>query len=160
MPLDLWWVETPAAGRVGVVQRPRGGDWLAHDFAFLRGEGVDLVVSALGDKETRKSWLEDAHLHAEAVGLAYLRLPIPNLLTPGPEFRPALHELAGRVRRGEAVVAHCFACVGRSPLIAASMLALLGVEPGEAWRRVERARGCAVPDTLAQRLWVWGLIGA
>ncbi|MFN0096985.1 MAG: tyrosine protein phosphatase, partial [Dehalococcoidia bacterium] len=154
MALDLWWVETPAPGRVGVVQRPRGGDWLPGDMAWLRTQGVDVIVSALQDKEIRDTHLLDQGHHASANGLHYVRFPIGNMLTPAAESLPALRALAGRVRRGERVVAHCFACVGRSPLIAASVLVLLGVPAEEAWLRVEQSRGCAVPDTLAQRLWV------
>ena len=154
MPIDLWWVASPGKGRVGLVQRPRGGDWLPQDMTWLRAEGVDVIVSALQDQEIRGTHLEHQGHHAAANKVEYVRLPIGNMLTPLPAIVPGLRALAGRVAAGESVVAHCFACVGRSPLIVASLLVLLGVEANEAWRRVEEARGLPVPDTLAQRLWV------
>lgn len=154
MPIDLWWVASPGIGRLGVVQRPRGGDWLPQDMAWLRAQRVDAIVSALQDGEIRDTHLEHEGGWATAHGIDYVRLPIGNMLTPAPEDMRSFHALAERVRAGESIVAHCFACVGRSPLIVASLLVLLGVEANEAWRRVEEARGLPVPDTLAQRLWV------
>jgi hypothetical protein len=44
--------------------------------------------------------------------------------------------------------------VGRSPLIAASLLVACGAGLDDAWHRVESARGLRVPDTQAQRQWV------
>ena len=34
------------------------------------------------------------------------------------------------------------------------LLVEAGVNPAEAFDRIERARGCPVPDTLEQRVWV------
>ena len=49
---------------------------------------------------------------------------------------------------------HCYASVGRSPTLAASVLVTLGMSAAEAWREIQRARGTEVPDTVAQRRWV------
>ena len=92
-------------------------------------------------------------------GLAFFSFPIPNLLAPEiDEALPVFTRLAAAVREGRSVGAHCFAGVGRSPLVIASVLALLGVDPPEAWRRVHLARGRDVPDTHLQRAWVSSLV--
>ena len=52
------------------------------------------------------------------------------------------------------VVAHCRAGIGRSSLIAAAVLVREGLSPGEAWRRIEGARGLVVPDTEGQKEWL------
>ena len=44
--------------------------------------------------------------------------------------------------------------IGRSCLVAASLLKLWGLSTEEAWARVERARGRPVPDTPEQRAFV------
>jgi hypothetical protein len=153
---ELFRIPTPHPGRLAVVERPRGGDWLADDMACLRAAGVDTLVSALVDDEMRGAWLEAEAEAATAAGLAFVRLPISNLGTPLDDgTRCTLEALAGEVRDGRYVAAHCFASVGRSPLIVASIMVLLGADPEFAWQELEIARGRQVPDTLEQRSWVW-----
>jgi protein-tyrosine phosphatase len=59
-----------------------------------------------------------------------------------------------RLNEGKAVAVHCRAGIGRSSLIAACVLVLLGLAPGTALDRIGKARGGNVPDTEGQRDWV------
>jgi len=155
----IFWVPTDAPGRLAVVGRPRAGHFLGDDMRAYRAAGLDTLVSALPLEEATKCWLHEEGAAAAAAGLTFLHFPVPNLLTPEPVAAlTALAPLAAAVREGRAVGAHCFAGVGRSPLIVASILALLGIDPDEAWRRVARARGRDVPDTHLQRAWVATLV--
>jgi protein-tyrosine phosphatase len=149
-------VSTAFPGRLGVVERPRGGDWLASDMAELKRLGVDTLVSALVADELRTTWLEREEAEARAAGIHFHPLPISNLGTPtAPAALDSLVALADEVRSGRFVAAHCFASVGRSPLIVASIMVLLGSQPDDAWRELEAARGREVPDTREQREWVF-----
>jgi protein-tyrosine phosphatase len=58
---------------------------------------------------------------------------------------------------GAAIAVHCRQGIGRSSLVVASVLVASGVGPEEAWRRVSEARGREVPDTAAQRAWLYAL---
>ena len=157
----LYCIPVPHPGRLGVVERPRGGDWLAADMARLRQAGVDTLVSALVDEELRDTWLEQEEALAGEHGIRFVRLPIANLgIPPLPQGEAALRELADEVRSGRFVVAHCFASVGRSPLIVASIMVMLGAEPDFAWEEIQLARGRQVPDTKEQREWVWRFVAA
>lgn len=49
---------------------------------------------------------------------------------------------------------HCRAGIGRSAIIAASLLALNGTDVDLAFKLVTEARGCPVPDTPEQKKWV------
>jgi protein-tyrosine phosphatase len=151
----LFMVSTPFPGRLGVVERPRGGDWLASDMAELRRLGVDTLVSALVPDELKTTWLEREEAEARSAGIRFQELPISNLGTPTrTDALDSLAALANEVREGRFVAAHCYASVGRSPLIIASIMVLLGAEPEDAWRELEASRGREVPDTLEQREWV------
>jgi protein-tyrosine phosphatase len=155
---QLFRIPTPHPGRLAVVERPRGGEWLRDDMAALRRAGVDTLVSALVDEELRHTWLEFEAAAAEEAGIRFLRLPVANLGTPPlPGALGALHGLATEVEAGRFVAAHCFASVGRSPLIVASVMVLLGADPAFAWEELELCRGRQVPDTLEQREWVYQL---
>ena len=55
---------------------------------------------------------------------------------------------------GRSIAIHCRAGIGRSSLVAASVLICLGTRPGEALRLIGNARGVPVPATDDQRDWV------
>ena len=143
--------------RLYVSERPRGGHWLGGDLAALRASCIDVLVSALPLDEAARASLGREAAEAHLAGLAFVHLPLANLLAPSDEAIEPLRALAGRAAAGEAIAVHCWAGIGRSPLIVASILVLLGESPDRAWAAVERARGRAVPDTQLQRRWVGGL---
>ena len=151
---QLYSIPVPYPGRLAVVERPRGGDWLNADMRALRAAGVDVLVSALVDEELRGTWLEAEAEAAGAAGLSFIRLPVSNLGVPGDAAVATLAALAADVREGRYVAAHCFASVGRSPMIVASVMVMLGAEPDFAWEELNLVRGRQVPDTLEQRAWV------
>ncbi len=152
---ELYWVDVPAAGRIAVSRRPRGGIWLADDMQALRRSGVDTLVSLLMPGELRDLQLEDEEQHAVGAGLSFVSLPIPDLSPPSsPEIVPAFMSLSDEVASGRTVVTHCREGVGRSPLCVASVMVLLGVPADVAWRRIAAVRGRNVPDTAAQGRWV------
>lgn len=156
---EIFEVTVPGPGRLAVVERPRGGHWLADDMATLRLRGVDTLISALPPREAATAHLADEGSAAAAAGIDFVHFPIPNLLTPPlDEAVPVLTGLASCIRQGGFVAAHCFASQGRGPLIVASTMVLLGVDPEEAWREIATARRLDVPDTHLQRNWVAQLV--
>ncbi|GAA5016861.1 phosphatase domain-containing putative toxin [Streptomyces siamensis] len=141
-------------GRLSTMARPRGHGHLADDMAALRRAGADIVVCALPDAERTELGLTDEPRHAEAAGLRFVALPIPDFTVPSvPSVLPVLRELAEALRTGTHVVAHCRCAIGRSSLIAVSLMILEGTAPEAAWTAMERARGARVPDTEEQRTW-------
>jgi protein-tyrosine phosphatase len=65
-----------------------------------------------------------------------------------------LSKLEAQLVEGKSVGIHCRQGIGRSGLLAASLLILGGVPLEAALDRVKIARGCAVPETAEQREWV------
>ncbi|WP_055589591.1 phosphatase domain-containing putative toxin [Peterkaempfera griseoplana] len=156
----LFTVDLPGPGRLSTMARPRGGDWLEEEMAALRNYGVDIVVCALTAPELDELGLADEPRAAEAAGLRFVALPVPDRAVPDrTAILPTLQGLAERLHDGAHIVTHCRAGIGRSSLLAAALLILNGVEPGTAWARIERARGLAVPDTVEQREWTMQLPG-
>lgn len=64
--------------------------------------------------------------------------------------------LLGRIAKGQAVAIHCRAGIGRSSIIAGSVLVLDGMSAIEALAAIATARRTPVPDTDAQRDWLAG----
>ncbi|QLQ17312.1 MAG: dual specificity protein phosphatase family protein [Micropruina sp.] len=131
---------------------PRGGEWIAEEMTALRSLGVDGLVSMLTAAEERELDLEDERRAAEDAGLRYYALPTRDRETPDEaKAVDLIRPLVDKLRAGAHVAIHCRAGIGRSSLLAASVLAVEGVPPAEAYRRISAARHLAVPDTEAQR---------
>ncbi|QSQ22074.1 dual specificity protein phosphatase family protein [Pyxidicoccus parkwayensis] len=146
-------------GRVAIVGRPRGGDWLEDELTALRAEGFDVLVSMLCPDEEEALELTREAETAARLGLEYVSLPVPDRGVPDvAQARPVLVRLARHVEDGGTVAVHCRMGIGRSCLFAASLLRLSGIPSEQAWRQVETARGCSVPDTPEQRAWIDSLV--
>lgn len=156
MRTEVYWVPGPWPGRLGVVPRPRGGDWLADEVRSWRASDVDVVTSLLTADEASELQLQEEAALAREEGLEFHAFPIPDYSVP--RSRADLAGLLGRLEKalasGKNVAVHCRAGIGRSSVVVASLLVAAGVEPEEAFRRIEKARGRPVPDTAEQREWV------
>lgn len=153
--MHLFWITTEQS-RIATMPRPRGGDWLADDIAFLKKAGVQVIVSALTPSEiVELDLLEEEHC-CVFHGLKYFRFPIEDRSVPAEiaEFRRFIDKLHVETQKGLAIAIHCRAGIGRSSLIAACLLVTQGVRPDDVLRAIEVARGCPVPDTPEQRAWI------
>jgi len=151
----VYWVGTAAHLRLGIMPRPRGGDWLEDEVRSLREQGVDVVASLLTADEVEELRLEQEPALCRAAGLEFLSFPVEDRSVPSSaqdasRFALALHQ---RAAQGNSVVIHCRGGIGRSALVAALVLAAHGIPAEEAFEQVAEARGCAVPDTPEQRAW-------
>ncbi len=141
---------------LAIVLRPRGDDWLEDEIQRLKLNGVQTIVSMLEPWEAEGLGLALEASVAEQSGLNFLSYPIPDRQTPSDlsSFRRFAASLAERVRGGERVGVHCRGSIGRSTVMAGSVLVHLGWEPRKALLAVALARGCPVPDTEEQRDWI------
>jgi len=156
MTATMYWVPDVPAGRLAIVPRPRGGDWLADDVRAWRAAGVYVLVSLLTRKEVDEWNLQNLESCCRQYGIEYLAFPISDRDVPRSveRFKVLIESLRARLTEGKCVAVHCRAGIGRSSLVAASTLALMGVDVGTAFERIAQARGCPVPDTEEQRAWV------
>ncbi len=156
MPCEIFWIGPVFAGRLAVMTRPRGGDWLEDEVDGLVREGVDVVACLLTKDELRDMQLEQEEFVCTSRGIEFVHFPVRDHSVPEPGRRSTgfIRSIAEHLRLGKAVAAHCWMGIGRSVLTAASVMALAGVPPEEAFARIGRARGLDVPDTEEQREWV------
>jgi protein-tyrosine phosphatase len=156
MKAEAYWVPGPWPGRLGVVPRPRGGDWLADEIRSWRDAGIDVVASLLTPDEVAELELQEEAARSRAEGLEFDSFPIPDYGVPPSrrELMELVHHLESTLEAGKSVAVHCRQGIGRSSLLAASLLVAAGIDPDEAFRRIEKARGRPVPDTPEQRTWV------
>jgi protein-tyrosine phosphatase len=156
MRAEIFWIDGVRKGRLAVMPRPRGGDWLDDEVRSLRSSGVDVLVCLLTRDEMVELELVDERACCAAGGIEFVSFPFADRGIPTSEA-DALHivqRLAALLTDGKAVAVHCRQGVGRSAVIAACVLAALSDGPNAALERVARARGRPVPDTPEQRDWV------
>ncbi|HKV38053.1 MAG TPA: protein tyrosine phosphatase [Blastocatellia bacterium] len=156
MRIPVYWIIGFSPGRLGIVPRPRGGDWLHEEIQSLGVSGADVIVSLLEESEETELDLVREGLACEKHRLSFVSFPIGDRGVPSSKDATLglADDLLKFVKDGKSVVVHCRQSVGRSSLIAACVLVLDGVAVDEAFQRITVARGCEVPDTRQQRMWV------
>jgi protein-tyrosine phosphatase len=156
MKPSIYWIPGPWAGRLAILGRPRGGDWLADEVEGWREAGVQVVVSLLSADEEHELGLSDEIAFVEAEALSFVSFPINDYDVPSSEaaLGRLVNDLEDLLDQGKSVGIHCRAGVGRSSLVGACLLVNRGEDAEISFERISTARGVAVPDTLAQRGWV------
>jgi protein-tyrosine phosphatase len=156
MKSDLFWIPGPWPGRLAVAARPRGGDWLKDEINAWRKAGLNAIVSLLDTNEAKQLNLEQESSVAESNGICFFSFPIPDRGTPAStrETLSLLSTLAAGLDQGQNVAVHCRQGIGRSGLVAASLLVMAGTDAEKAIETVSAARGLTVPDTAEQLQWI------
>ncbi len=152
----LYTVQPLLDGKVSIARRPRGSDWLLDEITMLRTEGVDVLVSLLTSGEVTELDLTQEAEICQSQGMLYLSYPINDHSIPAfsTEIFALLEQLKTHLAAGKHIAAHCRIGLGRSALIAASVLVLSGLSPESACERLSCARGYTVPETEEQQAWV------
>jgi len=156
MKTEVYWVPGPWRGRLGIVPRPRGGDWLQDEVRSWRDAGLDVVASLLTSEEAAELGLEQEKALAQKEGVELRTFPVPDYGVPSSraDFARFLEELHRALESGKNVGVHCRQGIGRSSLVVAALLVSTGEDPDSAFGRIAKARGREVPDTDEQRRWV------
>jgi len=156
MSTKLYWLDENWPGKLAVSARPRGGDWLQDEIGDWRRSGIDVVLSLLEKTEEQEMNLEKEAETAQAQGIEFSSLPIPDRQTPNSEAQvtATLDRMTQALKSGKNVLVHCRQGIGRSGLIAACLLIRKGMSPGAALEKVTAARGLEVPETKEQREWI------
>jgi protein-tyrosine phosphatase len=156
MRTKFHWIEGPWLGRLAISSRPRGGDWLEDEVRSWQQAGLDVIVSLLtGDEITDWELAQEEKL-CQAHGLQFFAFPIVDRGVPSSRQAALdfVRKLEEALTEGKNLLIHCRQGIGRSALLAASLLVLSGMDPETAFRRLSAARGVSVPETPEQRKWV------
>jgi len=162
MKAQVYWVDGPWPGCIGIVPRPRGGDWLEGDVHAWQQAGLVRVVSLLTPSEVTDLDLSKEEGWCQTHGIQFMSFPVPDRSVPASERAvfALVHQLEHALAAGERIAVHCRQGIGRSALLVACVLVAAGHEPDAAFRHISAARGCVVPDTLEQQEWVKACVSA
>jgi protein-tyrosine phosphatase len=156
MAPEIFWIPEVTAGRLGIMARPRSGEWLRDEVSGWCNIGLNAVVCLLEASEVTELELHDEQVLCESSKIAFISFPITDRGVPSSVHRTAqlVDRVVSLLRQGSSVAVHCRAGIGRSSLIAACVLLKLGFRREEVFPLLSRARGLSVPDTQAQVQWL------
>jgi len=151
-------VEGSWPGKLVILTRPRGGDWLEDEVRNWERLGLEIVVSLLMPDETAEFGVGEEDRFCRLNSIQFISLPIPDRSVPRSRDKvlKLVKRLDGEIADGKMVGIHCRQGIGRSGLLAACLLVSNGLSPDAAFKRLTEARGYPVPETSEQRQWVEG----
>ncbi|MEP6902609.1 MAG: dual specificity protein phosphatase family protein [Actinomycetota bacterium] len=152
MLAEIYWITDSLA----MMPRPRGNDWLEDEIISYKNYGIDIVVSLLKRSEIYELEIEKEEIWCSEKGIIFLNFPIVDRQVPESfeETLKFVEKLKSLIEESKKIAIHCRQGIGRSSLIASSILVLQGFSVKNAFEKIVKARGCEVPDTKEQIDWV------
>jgi protein-tyrosine phosphatase len=156
MKPHVYWIDGSWPGKLAILPRPRGEDWLTDEVVGWRDAGVDVVVSLLTQSENSELGLTEEAKIVSQHGLTFINFPISDYSVPTSKglTEQLVTELRERLSSGSCIGIHCRQGIGRSSLVAACVLVTSGESARTAFQHIQDARGLQVPDTAEQKEWV------
>ena len=149
-------------GRIGMSACPGGPLFPRHTALPSLGDDLERIHAwgATGIITLNEWWelevvrVTDMQNQANALGMRWLHLPIEDMQAPADNFEVVWPEVGAEIKqmldRGERILVHCWAGLGRTGTIAARLLIEYGAEPEEAIRAVRSARAGAIQSKIQE----------
>src|SRR4051794_3089499 len=119
MRTQLFRIDGPWRGRLAIMPRPRGGDWLEDEVRAWHQSGADVAVSLLTPEEQSELDLADEEKLCRADGIEYVSSPIADRPAPASKaaFSKLVTTLGEKLVNGKNIVVHCRQGIGRAGLV-------------------------------------------
>ncbi len=82
MEIKVYWILNYGPGRIGIIPRPRGGDWLEDEIRGLRSAGAEVLVSLLTEQEVEELDLAQEPTLCAQNGIEFLSFGIEDRGVP------------------------------------------------------------------------------
>ncbi len=143
-------------GSITMMPKPIGGVQLAPYIEFLKSKNIDVLISLLQFDEVNTYSLTNEGFECEAIGIEFVNFQIkdhdvPQFFVP---FNQLVEKLSKDLKLGKNIAIHCYAGIGRTGMLASSLLIKQGMQVDQALICLSKARGLRVPETLPQISWL------
>lgn len=153
-PLHIDFVQTPVGGEIGLTHCPgrntidrMGRQWqrdLRSDLDTIDAVGIKTLVTLLDEHELSILGAGNLPVLVQHYPMRWIQFPIVDFGVPADrdlsEWRQTVLQLQAQLQRNERVLFHCAAGLGRSGMMAATLLKSCGLTAGEAVRRIRAGR--------------------
>ena len=153
--MKIYTVIDNGSGSLAIMPHPSSGISLHSDIECLARSGFDTVVSLLTKAEEQELDLSNESVVVAESGMGFRSFAIPDKRVPQdlPAFCELASEIVNLIGQERRVIVHCWAGIGRSGLLASTVLVLMEHNPGTVFDQVTRVRGETVPETRDQVDW-------
>lgn len=157
VPTNIYWIHKfDNSAKIGIMARPRGDDWLEDEINHLKNNGVGVLVSLLESDEIYELKLDSEEQLCKTKDIIYINFPIGDRDVPkqNGDTDKLVDILTKQIDEGNSVVVHCRMGIGRSSIIAASVLLKYKLKAKDIIETISSIRGLKVPDTDKQLSWL------
>jgi protein-tyrosine phosphatase len=157
VPTKIYWLHTfDNSAQIGIMARPRGNDWLEDEINHLKNNKVGVLVSLLETSEIDELKLNLEEELCFTKGITFINFPIADRDIPrqSDNIDKLVDTLINKLNEGLSVIVHCRMGIGRSSIIAASVLLHYNHNADGIIENISSIRGLKVPDTDKQLQWL------
>ncbi|MBI4852590.1 MAG: dual specificity protein phosphatase family protein [Acidobacteria bacterium] len=156
MKTKIYWIAEIEKGKIGIMARPRGEDWLEEEIENLKQENVNILISLLTKEETLELMLREEESICKNKQIEFISYPINDREVPLSlnNTKDLIVYLLNRLDIGKNIVVHCRQGIGRASLLTACILGVKEPNIEKIFDTISTFRTCKVPDTPEQILWV------
>ena len=154
--VKIYWIEQKKSGKLGMMARPRGGEWLTDEITELKNNGVKEIVSLLETEEAIELELGDEKQECEKQGIKFLSYPIKDRNVPD-SMKDTVEiglQINHSLETGNIVVLHCRQGIGRTGLLVCVVLLQQKYSLDYLLPYLTNIRGCSIPETPLQSDWL------
>jgi len=158
--MNIYWINQLPKGKIGMIPRPRGGEWLETDLIKLQSESINTIVSLLEQSEIRELGLQSEEIICRNQGIEYINYPIKDRSVPESKitFNKLIQYLHQLLLEDKTVLIHCRMGIGRTSLVCACLLGLHYSFDKNIFHLLSSIRKLNVPDTEDQKQWAFNFI--
>jgi predicted protein tyrosine phosphatase len=157
MNTRIYWLhQYKNLSRLGIMAKPRGGEWLSKEILNFKRNKIDVIVSLLEQSEIIELGLEGESQLCLENGIIFFNFPIADRGVPDSniKLRELLHQLTELIHNGKSIIIHCRMGIGRSSIIAGCLLLKEAYSKKDIFNHISGVRGIKVPDTNEQIKWL------
>ena len=150
--MRVYWIDNLKSGELGMMARPRGGDWLEDEIKSLKHRKIDIVVSLLESDEIYELGIENEENFCIQNNIQFINFPIQDRNIPSKEneFLELIDKLSLEIEKSKKIVVHCRMGIGRTSLLIAGILVKNGFNSNQVFDYLSKIRTLEVPDTNEQ----------
>ena len=143
-------------GSITMMPKPPGGSKLAAYINYLKSRNINVLISLLQYQEIVSHSLSNEGFECEELDIEFINFHIKDHSTPQffVPFNQLIEQLVMKLESGKNIAIHCYAGIGRTGLIAASILIKMGMQVDGALIKLSQTRGLRVPETIQQITWL------
>ncbi|MFT5157571.1 MAG: protein-tyrosine phosphatase [Bacteroidia bacterium] len=151
--MRIYWInELRKPGKLGIMPRPKGGEWLSDEIKSLVQRNISTVVSHLETIEEIELDISSERRQCIESGIKFISYPIPDRDLPKDlnSYLDLITEINSKLENGENVIIHCRMGIGRTGITAASVMIKNGWKTEQAFKLLSELRTLEMPDTKEQ----------